>query len=79
MDVHESRELRDSYRFPGFTPSRYVETHPRDVKGWVVELSRRKKGESARAAVDMAHGTTIVWSWFGTWTAAVSTSTSAFV
>jgi hypothetical protein len=46
----ERQKLRDAYRYPGMEPAAFVEQHPSDEKGWLIELARRSKGGSARAA-----------------------------
>ena len=66
-----TRELRDAYRFPGFTPVNWVEAHPDDPKGVIVELRRRQKGGVAVNAVLMGDATMSGPSWSVTWTAAV--------
>jgi hypothetical protein len=52
-------ELRDAYRFPGFTPSRTVLGVQGEPLARVVTLTRRQKKRSAAPAARLsAHGTT---------------------
>ena len=51
------RELRDAYRFPGFTPSRAVRGEDVDPRVVVVTLHRRQKKRPAESvARSAAHG-----------------------
>ena len=53
------RELRDAYRFPGFTPIRIVGTVVGDPHARVITLTRRAKKQSAeRVGPRTVHGTT---------------------
>ena len=47
----KTRELRDAYRFPFFTPSTHVRGTFRDAHGMVIDLSRRQKKRCADHAV----------------------------
>jgi len=69
MPKIDAKELRDSYRFPGFTPSRFVAAHPVDPRGVVIEMRRRQKGGDAGFAGGRGGGTTNAEHWCGTWTA----------
>ena len=52
------RELRDAYRFPGFTPSRAVRGEDADPRVVVVTLNRRQKKQPAESvARSAARGT----------------------
>jgi hypothetical protein len=76
MTKADTKELRDSYRFPGFTPSRFVGAHPDDPRGVVIEMSRRQKGGDAGPAASGGVVIRSVEPWCGTWTAGDGTSTS---
>jgi len=52
MSKREIRKrLRDEYHYPGFYPSRYVETAESDSGALIVRLSRRSKKRYAERAV----------------------------
>jgi len=76
MTGAEQRELRDEYRQPGMEPSRFVEPHPADLKGWIVGLTRRGKGGSARVVEREPAGMTSAASRREIWTAEGGMSTS---
>ncbi len=53
------RELRDQYRYPGFTPGRNVEASPWDEEAKVLCLTRRSKKQFAVVARRFIEGGTI--------------------
>lgn len=71
----EARQLRDAYRFKGFTPSTFVLRHPKDPLGWVIDLRRRGKGGSVAFAERRVDGMTTAPRWFETWIAEAGTFT----
>lgn len=71
-----TKELRDAYRFAGFTPARFVTGHPEDPMGVVVELKRRERGGAVGSAARRDGGTTSAALWCATWIAGAATSTS---
>jgi hypothetical protein len=73
----ERRKLRDAYRYPGMEPAAFVELHPSDEKGWVIDLTRRSKGGPARGAEGARVATTSGASSREIWIAADDTSTYA--
>jgi len=76
LDATET-ELRDAYRFPGWTPQRRVRPVAGDPEARVVVLTRReKKRHVGRAARGIARGTITAAAGFGTSRAARSTSIS---
>lgn len=71
-------ELRDAYRFPGFTPSRAVFAVEGAPDARVVRLTRReKKHAAARAAPRTAPGTIAGPAGSAICPAAISSSTSS--
>lgn len=78
MTKDSMKELRDSYRFPGFTPARFVKPHSKDPRGVVIEMSRRQKGGAVGFAGRGVGATMSVESLSGTWTAGDAMSTFGF-
>lgn len=59
LDQRRAKQLKDSYRFPGFTPSSTVRGVFGDSKARVIDLARREKKRGVVSAVACNQGGTI--------------------